>query len=362
MLIRLERLPPPAARRLARAVRDCGGRADASGPPEGRVLAAGIPRDRWDQVRIRLLREGPTLSGVAGEIHSALRARARPSRALVLARRRIRLGRRTLIQGVLNVTPDSFYDGGRHADRRRAVQRVLEMAEEGADLVDIGGESTRPGSRAVPAREEVRRILPVVEALSGRLQIPISVDTTKSEVAEAALKAGAEVINDISGLTFDPRMAEVAARHRAGLIISHIQGRPRTMQRSPRYRHLIPEVLAFLRSGVRRALEEGARPGSILLDPGIGFGKSVWDNLMLLRHLRALRAAGYPVMVGVSRKSFLAKIQRGDAGPGDRLEASLGAAAAAIWYGASALRVHDVAATVRAARCVESVRDVRVDS
>ena len=362
MLIRLERLPPLAARRLARATRDCGGRAEVSGPPEERILAAEVPPASWNRLRGRLLRGGPPLPGLAREIHSALRARHRPPRTLLLARRRIPLGRRTLIQGILNVTPDSFYDGGRHADSNLAVRRALQMAQEGAGLVDIGGESTRPGSRTLPAREEIRRILPVVEALSGRLPVPISVDTMKSEVAAAALEAGAEVINDVSGLSFDPRMAEVAARYRAGLIISHIQGRPRTMQKNPRYRHLIPEVLAFLRNGVRQARRAGVRSGSILIDPGIGFGKSAWHNLMLLRHLGALRATGYPVLVGASRKSFLAKIQERDRGPGDRLDASLGAAAAAIWYGASALRVHDVAATVRAARCVESVRDVRLDS
>ncbi len=361
MIIRLERLPPPAARRLARAARDCGGRAGVSGPPEARILAAEIPWASWNRLRSRLLRGGPPLPGIAREIHSGLRACRRPPGSLLLARRRIRLGRRTLIQGVLNVTPDSFYDGGRHADPRRAVQRALQMAQEGAGLVDIGGESTRPGSRTVPAREEIRRILPIIEALSGRLPVPISVDTTKSEVAAAALEAGAEIINDISGLSFDPRMAEIAARYRAGLILSHIQGRPRTMQKSPRYRHLVPEVLAFLRNGVRQALEAGVRPGSILIDPGIGFGKSAWHNLMLLRHLRTLRATGYPVLVGTSRKSFLSKLQERDLGASDRLDASLGTAAAAIGYGASALRVHDVAATVRAARCVESVRDVRLD-
>jgi len=361
-LVRVEHLPPLAALRMARAARHCGGRAEISGPPEGRILVAEIPPAAWNRLQRRMQRGAPPLPRIAREIHSALRACHRSPRTLLLARRWIRLGRRTLIQGILNVTPDSFYDGGRYADSGRAVERALQMAEEGADLVDIGGESTRPGSRAVPAEEEMRRILPVIEALSGRLPVPISVDTTKSEVAAAALEAGAEVINDVSGLSFDPRVSEVAARHQSGLIISHIQGRPWTMQRSPRYRHLIPDVLASLRGGVRQALKAGVRSGSILIDPGIGFGKSAWHNVMLLRHLMALRATGYPVMVGASRKSFLSKLQERDPGPDGRLDASLGAAAAAVWYGASALRVHDVAATVRAARSVESVRDVRVDS
>ena len=225
-------------------------------------------------------------------------------------------------------------------------------------MVDIGGESTRPGSRGVSVREEIRRILPVLSALAGRLPIPISVDTTKSEVAEAALEAGAEVINDVSGLSFDPRIAGVAARHGAALILSHIQGRPRSMQRSPRYRHLFPEVMAFLHRGVRRARRAGVGPESILVDPGIGFGKTAEHNLLLLGNLQVLRGLGYPVLVGASRKSFLSKFRK-DGGPEDRLEASLGAAAVAICNGASALRVHDVAATAKMARSMEAVRDIR---
>src|SRR5262249_37734605 len=190
----------------------------------------------------------------------------------------------------------------------------------------IGGESTRPGSRPVPAREEIRRILPVLKALQGRFPIPISVDTTKPEVAAAALDEGAEVINDVSGLSFAPRMASVAARHGAGLILSHIQGRPRTMQRAPRYRHLVPEVTRFLRRGIRRALDAGVRHGSIVIDPGIGFGKTADQNLLLLRHLRVLRGTGFPVLVGASRKSFLSRSRERE-GPEARLEASLGAAA-----------------------------------
>jgi len=360
-LFRLEGFRPLPARRLSRAAEECGAPARLGGPSEARTLAACVPSAAvWSRLRRRLLRGAPPLPAVAREIRSALRAVSHPPRSLLLRRRRLRLGRRTLILGVLNVTPDSFYDGGLHADPQRAVDRALQMEEEGAGLVDIGGESTRPGSRAVPAQEEIRRILPVIEALSGRLRVPISVDTTKSEVAAAALEAGAEVINDVSGLSFDSRMAGVAARRGAGLILSHIQGRPRTMQKDPRYRHLLPEVLAFLRGGVRRALKAGVKPGAIVIDPGIGFGKTAEQNLLLLRHLRVLRAAGYPVMVGASRKSFLAKIE-GGRDPEDRLGGSLGAAAAAIWCGASALRVHDVAASVRIARTVEAVRDVRVD-
>jgi len=229
------------------------------------------------------------------------------------------------------------------------------MVSEGADGIDVGGESTRPGSRPVPASEEIRRILPIIERIAHRVRVPLSVDTTKAAVARAALSAGAEIVNDISGFSFDPRMASVAARYRSGVILSHIRGRPRSMQDNPRYRHLVPEVLAFLRKGIGRALAAGVHRESILIDPGIGFGKTAGQNLLLLRHLRLLRSAGCPILVGASRKSFLGKIL--DRGPEERLEGSLAAAALAIFNGASALRVHDVAETVRTARVAEAIRN-----
>ena len=198
-------------------------------------------------------------------------------------------------------------------------------------------------------------MVPVIEALAGRVGIPISVDTTKSEVADAALAAGAELVNDISGLTFDPALAEVAFRRRAGLIVSHIQGRPRSMQSRPRYRHLVPEVTGFLQGSVRRALEAGVHREAILVDPGIGFGKTVEHNLLLLHHLRALHSTGCPILLGVSRKSFLGKLA-GDGSDG-RLHGSLAVAALAVLSGVSVLRVHDVAPTVDVIRVAKSVRD-----
>ncbi len=253
------------------------------------------------------------------------------------------------------MTPDSFYDGGRWMDPGLAAERAFRMEEEGAGMVDLGGESTRPGSRPATAREETGRILPVLSRLAGRIRIPVSIDTTKAEVAEAALDAGAEIVNDISGLSFDPRIARVAAKRRAGLILSHILGRPRTMQRAPRYRHLIPEVALFLRRAAGRAREAGVDPGAILVDPGLGFGKTAAHNLLLLKHLALLRCAGHPILVGASRKSFLGKIL--DEGPEGRLEGSLAAAALAVYNGAAAVRVHDVAETVRVVRIAEAVRD-----
>ena len=355
-ILRLDGLSRHTARCLAAVLVEGGASTRFSGGRGPGAIVAGIPGDRWSTCLRRLAAATAPLPEIAREIGTTLRAGRRRFRSLRLARRRIPLGSRTLIQGILNVTPDSFYDGGRWADPGRAVDRAFRMAEEGAGLVDIGGESTRPGSRAVTAREETRRILPVLASLAGRLPVPVSVDTTKSEVAAAALDAGAEIINDVSGLTFDPRLARVVARHRAGLILSHLRGRPRTMQENPRYRHLFPEVLAFLRRAADRALDSGVEPGSILIDPGIGFGKTVEHNLLLLKHLRVLRGAGYPVLVGASRKSFLGKILGG--GSEERLEGSLAAAALAVYNGASALRVHDVAATAAVVRVAEAVRDV----
>jgi dihydropteroate synthase len=233
------------------------------------------------------------------------------------------------------------------------------MKEEGADLIDVGGESSRPGSSPVPAREEIKRVVPVIEALAGKLGIPISVDTTKSEVAEAALAAGAEMVNDISGLTFDPALVEVVARHRAGLILSHIRGRPRNMQRNPRYRHLLPEVIGFLQGSLRKALEAGVHQDAILVDPGIGFGKTVTHNLLLLRYLPALHSTGRPILLGASRKSFLGKLQR-HAGTG-RLHGSLAVAALGVLSGVSVLRVHDVAETVEVIRVAKAVRDATME-
>jgi len=353
-IVRLEGTSKRSSGLLATVARAHGGRIHLGGSGGTRTILLSLPAESWAPFRRRLAGGPAPLASLAREIRSSLAAVAKPSRRLRLARRSLPLGGRTLILGILNVTPDSFSDGGRWLDPDRAVERAEEMVREGADGIDVGGESTRPGSRPVPASEEIRRILPVIERLAHRVPVPLSVDTTKSEVARAALSAGAEIVNDISGFSFDARMADVAARHRSGVILSHIRGRPRSMQENPRYRHLVPEVLAFLRKGIGKALAAGVRRDSILIDPGIGFGKTAAQNLLLLRHLRLLRSAGCPILVGASRKSFLGRIL--DRGPDERLEGSLAAAALAIFNGASALRVHDVSETVRAARIAEAIR------
>jgi dihydropteroate synthase len=257
--------------------------------------------------------------------------------------------------GVLNVTPDSFYDGGVYFDPARAVGRGLELAAEGADIIDVGGESTRPGSEPIPADEELRRILPVVEALRKETKVLISVDTTKSEVAQTALAKGADIINDISAGRFDGRMLDVAARSGAGLILMHMKGTPRTMQLSPHYGDVLAEVKAFLRERIEAAVAAGVKRESLIIDPGIGFGKRLEHNLVLLRNIPSLTELGRPVLVGISRKSFIGHILNLEAR--ERLEGTVAAAVLSVAGGASLLRVHDVRAVSRAVAVAEAILD-----
>ena len=250
------------------------------------------------------------------------------------------------VMGVLNVTPDSFSDGGRWFDPEAAVARGLEMAAEGADVVDVGGESTRPGALPVDEAEELRRVVPVVAALASSVRV--SVDTRTRAVAEAAVEAGATLVNDVSASLWD-----VAAAGGVGWVGMHMRGEPRTMQQAPVYDDVVGEVRAFLVDRAERARAAGV--DEVWIDPGIGFGKTVGHNLALLRHLGSLVATGFPVMVGASRKSFLGRVVGDDAGVDDRLEASLAAAVWAMLQGAAMVRAHDVRATVQAARLVEPV-------
>ena len=254
---------------------------------------------------------------------------------------------RVLIMGILNVTPDSFSDGGRFLSPDAAVKRALIMEKEGADIIDVGGESARPGADPVPVEEELRRVLPVLERLRGKLRIPISIDTTKAEVAEAALRAGASIVNDISALRFDPAMASVVAEFGAGLVLMHMLGTPKTMQQAPHYEDVVREVREFLAERALYAQSQGIPREAIAVDPGIGFGKTVEHNLELLRRLPELVELGFPVLVGPSRKSFIGAIL--GLGVEERLEGTLAACAVAVVRGADILRVHDVREVRRAA-------------
>ncbi len=264
------------------------------------------------------------------------------------------IGNRTLVMGILNCTPDSFYDGGRYATLANALTRAEQMIAEGADILDIGGESTRPGATPVPLEEELRRTIPVIEALAARYEIALSIDTTKSEVARRALQAGAHIVNDISGMTFDPRMPEVVAEAGALVVLMHIQGTPQTMQQNPTYTDVVREVRDTLAAHAERALQAGIPRERIWIDPGIGFGKRLEHNLELLRHLPELKSLGYPVLVGTSRKSFIGQLL-GGLPPEERLEGTLATLVLAIAWGADVVRVHDVKEAVRAVRVADAL-------
>ena len=282
---------------------------------------------------------------------------------LKLASRTLVLGERTIVMGVLNVTPDSFYDGGQFLDPKRAIEHAVAMESAGADLLDIGGESTRPGSEEVHASEELDRILPVLEALRGRLKIPISVDTRRASVADLAVRAGAEIINDVSGLKNDPRIAEVVAQHRVPLILMHMRGEPRTMQKAGFARDVLRDVTQGLRKSVAASRKAGVAKSQIILDPGIGFGKSFVQNYVLLEKLPLVARLGFPLLVGTSRKGFLgAALARNGkvAPPQGRIWGTAATVTASILNGAHIVRVHDVAEMVQVARVADYLANPRL--
>ena len=253
--------------------------------------------------------------------------------------------------GVLNVTPDSFSDGGRYLDVDQAVEHAGRMAAAGADIIDVGGESSRPGAEPVSADEELRRVMPVIERLGS---LTVSIDTTKAIVAERALSSGARIVNDISALRFDERMVDVVRDAGAGLVLMHMKGTPQTMQQEAQYAQVVTDVLGFLRARVAFAIARGIAREQIAVDPGIGFGKTVEHNLRLLAHLDEFRLLGCPVLVGASRKSFIGKVLGREAD--DRLSGSVAVAAWAVTHGAKIVRVHDVAETADVVRMIEAVK------
>ncbi len=267
--------------------------------------------------------------------------------------RRLHFGPKTWLMGVINVTPDSFSDGGLFLDPSRAVEHGLGLLAGGADILDIGGESTRPGAAAVSEEEELRRIIPVVRDLRRRSDVPISVDTTKAAVARAALGEGADIVNDISSLRFDPDMASVVAGSGAAVVLMHMQGTPLTMQLDPRYEDLLGEIRSFFAERIRWAEEAGIPAERTVIDPGIGFGKTCAHNLALLNGLEAFRDLDRPLCVGLSRKAFIGKVL--DLPPGDRLEGTIAAAVLSVNHGARILRVHDVREVSRAVRMADAI-------
>jgi len=265
----------------------------------------------------------------------------------------------TRVMGVLNITPDSFSDGGHHADTGPALAAAARMCEAGVDIIDVGGESTRPGAPEVGAQEEAARILPVIRGIKSRLGARVSVDTMKAEVAAKALDAGADMINDVSSLR-DPAMLPLLVERGAPVVLMHMRGSPRTMQQETRYDDLLVELAAFLRDRAESAVAAGLSDDKIIVDPGIGFGKSVDGNLMILGRLQLLQQVGKPILIGASRKSFIGAVL--DRPVQDRLEGSLAVAAYASAAGAHIIRAHDVDATVRVVRMIDAIRNMNLPS
>ena len=263
------------------------------------------------------------------------------------------LGARTMVVGVLNVTPDSFSDGGQSFESARAIDRAMEMESEGADVVEIGGESTRPGATPVSAAEELSRVLPVIRGLAGRLQIPISIDTYKSEVAAAAAAEGASMINDVSALRFDPALADVVAGERIALVLMHMRGEPATMQKIEPSREIFAEICSDLEIAIRLAEIRGVSRDRIVIDPGIGFGKTLEQNLSILNNLERFEHFNLPLMIGTSRKSFIGRITGGK--ENDRIFGSAASIAIAILRGAHLVHVHDVKQMIEAARISDAI-------
>lgn len=276
-----------------------------------------------------------------------------------LARRRLIIGRRTLIMGILNITPDSFSDGGQFSTTESALARAEEMIAQGADMIDVGGESTRPGAHIITIEEELRRVVPVIERLAKNSAIPVSIDTTKRSVAAAALDAGAEIVNDISGLRFDPAIADVAANAQAGLVLMHSRGDARTMHRLEPVADIMTEVTNSLREGIAEAERRGVRREQIAIDPGIGFSKSLEQNLELIAKLDHLAQAfaEFPILIGTSRKSFLGRLLD-DAPTSERLHGTMATVTAAVLRGADIVRVHDVRAARETVRVTDALRAV----
>ena len=283
--------------------------------------------------------------------------------SLAWGKHRLDFGKRTCIMGVLNVTPDSFSDGGKFFSLDEAVDQGYKLFEDGADILDIGGESTRPFSNPVSEEEEILRVTPVIERLSKRIPIPISIDTTKAGVAEQAIKAGASMINDVSSMRFDPKMASIAANYAVPVILMHMLGNPKTMQIEPTYDDLIGEIKAFFENAIDQAENKGILRSKIIIDPGIGFGKTVGHNLLLIQRLYEFKTLKVPIMIGTSRKAFIRNLLKDNAGEEINADAAIvesgtqASVSAAILNGAHIVRVHDVANTRATVKITDAIKN-----
>jgi dihydropteroate synthase len=296
----------------------------------------------------------PDLQYVGESIRETIKNISKTHYSIRCRKKTYALGKRTLLMGVLNVTPDSFSDGGIYFEKEKAIAHGLRMVEEGADFIDIGGESTRPGSKPLELEEELRRVIPVIESIAKEVDVPISIDTYKSTVAERAIDAGAEIINDISGLHFDPDLGQVAAKQNVPIILMHIRGTPETMQKDVHYDSLFSEILQYLKESIQGAESAGIDPQQIIIDPGIGFGKNLEDNLLIIKNLQEFRVLGKPILLGTSRKSFIGKILNAEVN--GRLEGTLSSIAICVLNGAHIIRCHDVLQAKKAVSVADAIR------
>jgi dihydropteroate synthase len=347
-------LPEREAALAGALISDAGGSAVVTG---GRLIWGAAPRVQ--AVILDRLRQEPALVAFSGAVSHALARWSEPPHDLGLPDGRVLpLSQRVHLMGIVNVTPDSFSDGGRFYEAGDAIDHGLRLADEGADILDVGGESTRPGADPVSADEEAGRVVPVVEALAAKTGLPVSVDTSKAVVARAALDAGAQIVNDVAAGRFDAGLLPLVAQRDAPIVLMHMLGEPRTMQKDPRYGDVVGEIAEFLEERASAAVEAGVGRERIVVDPGFGFGKTREHNLVLLQRLRELRCLGFPVLAGTSRKSFIGATL-GDLPVGERLEGTAATVALAVMGGASLVRVHDVREMARVVRMVEAVLSVR---
>jgi len=356
--LRVERIDPRTANLLKQEMLSLGGDAaldgrglDCSAKSTDAILMG--TQKQFEKLILKL-DQYPALQPIDQPLRETLKNISKNYYSIRCRKRTFKLGKGTLVMGVLNVTPDSFSDGGLFFDKEKAIAQGLRMVEEGADMIDVGGESTRPGSKPLGLEEELRRVIPVIESLSKETDIPISIDTYKSTVAQRAIEAGAEIINDISGLNFDPNLAQVAAKEDTPLILMHIRGTPETMQKDVHYDSLFSEILQYLKDSIQRAESAGLDSQQIIIDPGIGFGKTLEDNLLIIKNLSEFRVLGKPILLGTSRKSFIGKILNADGK--DRLEGTLSSIAIGVLNGAHIIRCHDVLQAKKAIAVADAIR------
>lgn len=356
--LKIEGIDPRIANLLKQEMLSLGGDVAMDGKgldcstPETDALLMGTQK-QFEKL-IPKLEQYPGLQSLGQSIKETIKNLSKTNYTIRCRKKTFTLGKRTLLMGVLNVTPDSFSDGGLFFNKEQAIAQGLKMVEEGADMIDIGGESTRPGSKPLELEEELRRVIPVIESFAKETDVPISIDTYKSAVAQRAIEAGAEIINDISGLHFDKSLAKVAAKENTPLILMHIRGTPETMQKDVHYESLFSEIIRYLKDSIRMAESSGVDPQQIIVDPGIGFGKTLEDNLLIIKNLYEFRVLGKPILLGTSRKTFIGKILNAEVG--NRLEGTLSTIAIGVLNGAQIIRTHDVLQAKKTIAVADAIR------